>query len=581
MSCHAYYFKKKVSNLVSLNQLQSKYELAKLLGIKLQTLTYVLYKLDTNSLYTQFTIPKKNGEERIIQAPIPPLKSIQKSLASLLTNYSYEISQKNNLKANISHGFTRKKSIITNAKIHRNKRYVLNIDLKDFFLSFHFGRVRGYFEKNKYFKMSREVSTILAQLTCYNGALPQGAPTSPVITNLICQILDYKILKIAKRYKLDYTRYADDLTFSTNDKKFYDKYDSFKEKLNKEIVHSGFEINEKKTRLQFKDSKQEVTGLTVNQKLNVSKKMRKNTKAMAHQLYSTGEFTINGDVGTLNQLEGRFSYINQLEYFNNIDNGNNKKEKKHNLHNLNMREKEYQKFLYYKYFIGNDRPLIITEGKTDVRYLKAALKKYRRDYPLLITAASQRSNFKLTFLNRTSRLRYFLGIQKDGGDTFKNIYNLYTGGDGYPNYWRDLVLKYNIKPKNPVILIMDNEESDKKPLQKFLNYIKKSASKIDNNYRTTLSSKLSINVIGNLYLVIVPKLENMKDSEIEDLFSEEILNTRIGEKTFSRNDSSTKKTYGKEIFSKYILSNYHRLDFTNFEPLLDKLVEIIIKYTEI
>lgn len=568
-------------NLVSLNQLQSKDELAKLLGIKLQTLTYVLYKLDTNSLYTQFTIPKKNGEERIIQAPIPPLKFIQKSLASLLTNYSYEISQKNNLKSNISHGFTRKKSIITNAKIHRNKRYVLNIDLKNFFPSFHFGRVRGYFEKNKYFKMSREVSTILAQLTCYNGALPQGAPTSPVITNLICQILDYKILKIAKRYKLDYTRYADDLTFSTNDKKFYERYDSFKEKLNKEIVHSGFEINEKKTRLQFKDSKQEVTGLTVNQKLNVSKKMRKNTKAMAHQLYSTGEFTINGEVGTLNQLEGRFSYINQVEYFNNIDNGNNKKEKKYSLYNLNMREKEYQKFLYYKYFIGNERPLIITEGKTDIRYIKAALKKSKRDYPLLIKSGPEKNPYNVTFLNRTSRLSYFLGMHKDGGDMFKNIHNLYTGGNDYPDYWKNLVLKYNIEPKNPVILIMDNEESKDKPLEKFLGVIKKSASKIDKNYKETLYSKLSLNIIGNLYLVIVPKLDDVKDSEIEDLFSEEILNTKIGEKTFSGSDSSTNKTYGKEIFSKYIISNYHILDFTKFEPLLDKLAEIIIKYTEI
>src|SRR5699024_7070708 len=110
-------------------------------------------------------------------------------------------------------GFIPGKSIITNARIHRNKRLVVNIDLKDFFPSFHFGRVRGFFEKNKYFLLSREVSTIIAQLTCYKGSLPQGAPTSPIITNLICQILDYKLLKIAKKYKTDYSRYADDLTF--------------------------------------------------------------------------------------------------------------------------------------------------------------------------------------------------------------------------------------------------------------------------------------------------------------------------------------------------------------------------------
>ena len=171
------------------NEIQNRNQLANFLGLRTQTFTYILYKLDKEELYNTFSIPKKNGGTRIINAPIDPLKSIQKDLAESLYNYINNISREHNINSNISHGFIPGKSIITNARIHRNKRLVVNIDLKDFFPSFHFGRVRGFFEKNKYFLLSREVSTIIAQLTCYKGSLPQGAPTSPIITNLICQIL--------------------------------------------------------------------------------------------------------------------------------------------------------------------------------------------------------------------------------------------------------------------------------------------------------------------------------------------------------------------------------------------------------
>ena len=112
------------------------------------------------------------------------------------------------------------KSIYTNAAIHRNKRFVLNMDLQNFFDSFHFGRVRGFFIKNRNFNCTNEIATMIAQIVCYKGKLPQGAPSSPVITNLICGSLDYRISKLSKKYKLDYTRYADDITFSTNNRHF-------------------------------------------------------------------------------------------------------------------------------------------------------------------------------------------------------------------------------------------------------------------------------------------------------------------------------------------------------------------------
>src|SRR5690606_25079575 len=140
----------------------------------------------------------------------------------------------------------------------------------------------------------------------------------------ICEILDSRLLKIARKYRLDYTRYADDLTFSTNDKKFLEFYRLFVEELSNEINKAGFSINENKKRLQLKNKRQIVTGLVVNEKINVIRNYYKETRAMAHKLYRTGRSEIDGEPGNLNQLEGRFTFINQLTWYNNKINGVNR-----------------------------------------------------------------------------------------------------------------------------------------------------------------------------------------------------------------------------------------------------------------
>jgi len=211
--------------MLSLKDVKTRKDFAVFLGIELKLLTYILYHIKVENLYTTFEIPKKNGGTRIINAPDKKiLKKIQNRLMNKLYNYQNKIKKDENIKINISHGFEKGKSIITNARIHRNKRFVLNIDLKDFFASFHFGRVVGFFEKNINFRIPKDIAIIIAQLCCYKGSLPQGAPTSPIISNIICNIFDMRILKLAKKYKLDYTRYADDLTFSTNNKDFLNIY---------------------------------------------------------------------------------------------------------------------------------------------------------------------------------------------------------------------------------------------------------------------------------------------------------------------------------------------------------------------
>jgi len=211
---------------MSIKNIATRNEFADYLNIKRKTLTYVLYEAGVNSFYQSFDIPKKDGSARHIYAPTGALKTIQKKLADALYDYQKNIKSETNIKTNISHAFEKEKGIITNAQIHRNKRYIICLDLKDYFESFHFGRVMGFFENNRNYKLSHEVAVIIAQIACYNGFLPQGAPSSPVITNLISQIMDSHLLKICKKYHLDYTRYADDLTFSTNDKNFLDKKDA-------------------------------------------------------------------------------------------------------------------------------------------------------------------------------------------------------------------------------------------------------------------------------------------------------------------------------------------------------------------
>ena len=117
------------------------------------------------------------------------------------------------------HGFLKGRSIVTNAKQHKRKRYVFNVDLEDFYGSINFGRVRGLFRAEP-FSMGEKAAAIAAQICTFENSLPQGAATSPVISNFIASELDRKLSSLARRYRLTYTRYADDITFSSNNRNF-------------------------------------------------------------------------------------------------------------------------------------------------------------------------------------------------------------------------------------------------------------------------------------------------------------------------------------------------------------------------
>lgn len=557
-----------------MKNIKTRNDFAKFIGVKLQTLTYLLYIKKIDNCYNTLEIPKKNGDTRTICVPNKNLKKVQKKLYNKLSTYYDEIKTQNNFTSKISHGFEKNRSIVTNAEVHKNKRYVVNLDLLDFFPSINFGRVRSYFIKNNYFEINDDIATILAQLTCYKGTLPQGAPTSPLIANMICNIMDIRILKIAKKYRLDYTRYADDLTFSTNNKYFLNDYDKFLEDIKNIIHRSGFELNSKKTRLLFSNSRQEVTGLVVNKKISVPKEYYKNTRAMAHSLYKNGYFLIDDEVGTIEQLEGRFSFINQINLYN-IDN------KKKDMWHLNSKEKQYQKFMIYKTFYANEKPLIITEGKTDVLYIKAALKKYYKYFPNLITKKGNGNFvFHVNFFKRKQKHSYYLNLVKDGADTIKNIYsNCYIKTKNNKNITtvHDFKKLRGERETNPVILIFDNEMVSNKdrPLKKFLNEIKVNASQKDK-----LKENLYINICDNLYLCTY-QLNNKEacEIEIEDLFPADVLEHEINGRKFSKKDSTHDNGfYGKNEFSQYVYSNYESIDFSNFISLLSAINEIIELY---
>jgi RNA-directed DNA polymerase len=175
------------------------------------------------------------------------------------------------------HGFVPGKSPLSNARWHQRKEWVLKVDLADFFPSIHFGRVRGMFMAYP-FGYPPDVATLLAQVCCHRNELPQGAPTSPIITNFICRRLDTELARAAQSERCHYTRYADDICISTDRRAFPPSLGSWSASgasqaglLLVQIVQgNGFFVNPLKTRLLRRTQRQRVTGLIVNQKVNVS-----------------------------------------------------------------------------------------------------------------------------------------------------------------------------------------------------------------------------------------------------------------------------------------------------------------------
>ncbi|MGX9705851.1 reverse transcriptase domain-containing protein [Laceyella tengchongensis] len=271
-------------------------ELAEAIGISVSKLKWLTYHRNTATLshYFRFTIPKQNGEEREISAPKQTLRQAQAWIKTHLLDRLPVHSA--------AQGFVPGKSIVDNAKQHVGQAAVMKMDLRDFFPSIHFYRVRGLFQSFGYSEM---ISTLLALLCTepprravtlggrvYHVAigerqLPQGACTSPAITNLLCRRLDERLSGLAQKYGFQYSRYADDMTFSCSEAGI-GQIGAVINQVRRIVAFEGFTVNEDKTRVLKRTNRQTVTGIVVNEKINVNRREWKQFRALLHNVEKNG-----------------------------------------------------------------------------------------------------------------------------------------------------------------------------------------------------------------------------------------------------------------------------------------------------
>jgi retron-type reverse transcriptase len=186
------------------------------------------------------------------------------------------------------HGFVKGRSVVSNAQVHTGKKLIIKTDIKDFFPSIHFGRVRGMFTKHP-FKFGLQAASTLARICCLpvseGGALPQGGITSPYVANMICRKLDFRLMKLAESRRMVYSRYADDLTFSTN---AHVDVEDFLAQVEQVVSDEGFQINQDKTRVMKPSDRQVVTGIILNEGLNVNRRYLKRLRAILHNMEQNG-----------------------------------------------------------------------------------------------------------------------------------------------------------------------------------------------------------------------------------------------------------------------------------------------------
>ncbi len=276
--------------------LGSAEQIASAMGISVGQLRFLAFSRRTSKVshYIRFTIPKKSGGERLISAPMPRLKHIQHwLLANILTHLPLHES---------AHGFRTGRSIVTNARPHVGADVVVNLDLKNFFPTITYKRVKGLFRALGYSEAAATIFGLLCtepetaalsldQTTYYISQgtrhLPQGAPTSPAITNLLCRRFDRRLTAMATALGFQYTRYADDLTFSASGENLR-HICTLLRRIESIVAHEGFVINEAKTRILRGGAQQEVTGIVVNDKLSICRKTLRRFRALLFQIERDG-----------------------------------------------------------------------------------------------------------------------------------------------------------------------------------------------------------------------------------------------------------------------------------------------------
>lgn len=295
--------------------LQTSEDVAKKLGFKKSKELKALMRAgaEAGSGYVEFTVPKSTGGLRTICAPRTPLKRVQRSiLRDLLANVPSHPA---------AHGFIKGRSVVSNARPHEGAKLVVKIDLKDFFPTVHFYRVAGTF---RYLGMGEAAANTLAAIVTHRnklpdgrvvmpGALPQGAPTSPAITNIVCRRLDARLDALSKKAGATYTRYADDLTFSFREEPSKG-VGRFLWWVDQVIQQEGFVQNAPKRRVLRSSNQQRVTGVVVNSGLSVPRDARRRFRAILENIRRTSvDEQARGKSDFKSYLTGFASYVKMVQ----------------------------------------------------------------------------------------------------------------------------------------------------------------------------------------------------------------------------------------------------------------------------
>ncbi len=297
--------------------LTSGNDLAMMLGVPLATLRWLCFHRRGAALvhYHRFAIPKKTGGTRAISAPKPRLAKAQRWVWKNILEKIEPSAE--------AHGFVKKRSTVSNATPHVARRVVLNLDLKDFFPTVTFRRVKGLFQS---FGYNEHVATVLGLLctepprvlTEFDGrtlyvalgqrVLPQGACTSPAITNILCRHLDARLLGLGKRHGCSYTRYADDLTFSGDAPRVLGRLLRSTRSI---LAEEGFVEQTTKTKVMHRACRQEVTGLSVNERVGIPRKYARTLQAILYNCARNGMASQNREnhPAFASHLRGHVEYL--------------------------------------------------------------------------------------------------------------------------------------------------------------------------------------------------------------------------------------------------------------------------------
>lgn len=561
--------------LTSLKQCSNIYEIADLLGFRAKRLTYLIYSMPPSHKYTDFCISKKNGGTRTISAPAPQLKLLQRRLSDVLYECRTEILERHG--GSRSFGFEKGLGTYENANPHRKKRWVFNSDISDFFPSFNFGRIRGYFLSNNDFKLDPFIATVIAQIACHNNGLPQGAPTSPVIANLICGSLDYRLSRLAKRNRSSYSRYADDITFSTNELDFPSQIAqrntdeqgwAVGDVLQDILTSAGFQVNHAKSRMSEYGSRQVTTGLVTNHIINTPVEDRKLCRASVHRLLSgkpiehkffCNDYKNNCDDDSPNAVNAMQSLESRIVNCYQIRNKSDDRDPTKKFYKPTSIGGTLRDFYLYKYFGKPGRPIILAEGESDILYLKAGLKASSASIPHLCTKGKDSdADILCDFYNFPKLPSMITGL---------------SGGTGnikiFLEFYHDFLEKLSKGVSSrPFIILLDSDDGIKKVLT-----VIKSKFGVDIPFS---SDRPFFNFARNATLVKTPLDLSLHKSDVEDFLDKSFTTKPIEGRIFTKNDSYDRSVnFGKIELAKKIFEQRHSVDHSNFNKILSRISSAI------